>query len=136
MQLCPNKTCKSKQRPDLTQLLTYTLSRRIDPLGIPTPFPEPQAGSLRWGPEPSQQCKNFFDIIVLQFVGCPLSSYRFGFTMIVPLLLSPCNFSFVLGCGVSFLGVSSVFLQMIVQQLVAILVLSQKISTHSSTLPS
>ena len=35
----------------------------------------PRLESLVWGLEPSQQCKNFFGITVLQFVGCPPSSY-------------------------------------------------------------
>ena len=48
------------------------------------------------------------------------------FTVIAPLLLSHCGFSFVFGCGVSFLVSSSVFLLMIVQQLVVILVFSQE----------
>ena len=29
----------------------------------------PRLGRLMWGLEPSQQCENFFDGIVLQFVG-------------------------------------------------------------------
>ena len=51
-----------------------------------------------------------------------------GFDIIVvaPLLLSHCGFSFVFGCGVSFLVNSSVFLLMIVQQLVVIPVLLQE----------
>ena len=51
-----------------------------------------------------------------------------GFDVIViaPLLPSHCGFSFVFGCGVSFLVSSSVFLSMIVQELVVILVLSQE----------
>ena len=50
----------------------------------------------------------------------------FDFNIISPLLPSDCDFSFVFGCGVSFLVSSSVFLSMIVQQLVVILVLSQE----------
>ena len=50
----------------------------------------------------------------------------FDFIVIVPLLLSHCGFSFVFGCGVSFLVSSSVFLLMTVQQLVVIPVLSQE----------
>ena len=50
----------------------------------------------------------------------------FDLTVIAPLLLSHCGFSFVFGCGVSFLVSSSVFLSMIVQQLVVIPVLSQE----------
>ena len=37
-------------------------------------FPEiPRLGNLLWALELLQQCKNFFGIIVLQFVGCLLS---------------------------------------------------------------
>ena len=50
----------------------------------------------------------------------------FDFIVIVPFLPSHCGFSFVFGCGVSFLVSSSVFLSMIVQQLVVILVLSHE----------
>ena len=50
----------------------------------------------------------------------------FDFIVIVPLLLSHCGFSFVFVCGISFLVSSTVFLLMIVQQLVVILVLSQE----------
>ena len=50
----------------------------------------------------------------------------FDFTVIAPLLPSRFGFSFVFGCGVSFLVSSSVLLSMIVQQLVVILVFSQE----------
>ena len=61
----------------------------------------------------------------------------FDFTVIVPLLPSHCGFSFVFGCGVSFLVSSSVFPSMIVQQLVVILVFSQEVvRAHPSSLPS
>ena len=61
----------------------------------------------------------------------------FDFTVIVPLLPSHCGFSFVFGCGVSFLVSYSVFLSMIVQQLVVILVFSQEgVRARPSTLPS
>ena len=50
----------------------------------------------------------------------------FDFIVIAPLLPSPCSFSFVFGCGVSFLLSSSVFLSLMVQQLVVIPVLSQE----------
>ena len=50
----------------------------------------------------------------------------FDFIVIAPLLPSHCGFSFVFGCGVSFLVSSSVFLSMTVQQLVVIPVLSQE----------
>ena len=61
----------------------------------------------------------------------------FDFIVIAPLLASHYDFSFVFGCGVSFLVNSSVFLSMIVQQLVVILVLSQEgVSARPSTPPS
>ena len=61
----------------------------------------------------------------------------FVFIVIVPLLLSHCGFSFVFGCGVSFYVSSSVFLSVIVQQLVVIPVLSQEgVSACPSTLLS
>ena len=61
----------------------------------------------------------------------------FGFTVIAPFLPSHCGFSFVFQCGVSFLVSSSVFLSMIVQQLVVILVFSQEgVRAQPSTLPS
>ena len=61
----------------------------------------------------------------------------FDFTVIAPLLPSYCGFSFVFGCGVSFLVCSSVFLSMIVQQLVVILVFLQEgVRARPSTPPS
>ena len=60
----------------------------------------------------------------------------FDFIVIAPLLPSRCGFSFVFGHGLSFL-VSSVFLLMIVQQLVVIPVLSQEgVRARPSTPPS
>ena len=59
------------------------------------------------------------------------------FTVIAPLLPSHCGFSFVFGCKVSFLVSSSVFLLMIVQQLVVILVFLQEgVRARPSTPPS
>ena len=61
----------------------------------------------------------------------------FDFIVIAPLLPSHCGFSFVFGCGVSFLVTSSVFLSVIVQQLVVILVLLQEgVRARPSTPPS
>ena len=66
-----------------------------------------------------------------------LSVMGFDFIVLVPLLPSHCGFSFVFGCRVSILVSYSVFLLMIVQQLVVILVLSQEgVSTDPSTVPS
>ena len=59
----------------------------------------------------------------------------FDFAEIAPLLPSHCGFSFVF--GVSFLVSSSVFLSVIVQQLVVILVFSQEgVRTRPSTPPT
>ena len=61
----------------------------------------------------------------------------FDFIVIVPLLPSHCGIPFIFGCGVSFLVSSSVFLLMIVQQLVVIPVLSQEgVRPRPSALPS
>ena len=59
----------------------------------------------------------------------------FDFIVIAPFLPSHCGFSFVFGCGVSFLVISSVL--MILQQLVVIPVLLQEgVSACPYTLPS
>ena len=90
-----------------------------------------------WGSEPSLQWVDFCSIRVLQFVSQPPAVMGFDFIVIAPLLPSLCGFSFVFGCGVSFLVSSSVFLLMIVQQLVVILVFSQEgVRAHPSTLPT
>ena len=57
----------------------------------------------------------------------------FDFIVIAPLLPSHCSFSFVFGCEVSFLVGSSVFLSIVVQQLVVISVL---LKNEVSVLPS
>ena len=97
----------------------------------------PKLGSLTWGSVPSLQWVGFCDISVLQFVSHPPSSYGIWFycdcappTVSFWLLLCLCIW------GV-FLVNSSVFLSMIVQQLVVIPVLSLKgVSTRPSTLSS
>ena len=48
---------------------------KSDPLGIPCPFLNPQAEKPDGGLDTLQQEENFFDITILQFVGCPLSGY-------------------------------------------------------------
>lgn len=62
-------------------------------LGISSPLADPMVGDLM-GLELSQQCNNFFGIIVLQLVGHPLSRYGIWFNVIAPLLPSHCGFSF------------------------------------------
>ena len=66
-----------------------------------------------------------------------LASMRLDFTVTVPLLPSDRGFFFVFGPGYPFLVGSSIFLLMVVQQLVVISVLSQEeIRAHPSTQPS
>ena len=61
----------------------------------------------------------------------------FDFIVIAPLLPSHFGFSFFFGCGVSFLVSASVFISMIVQQLVVMPVLLQEgVRACPSTLPS
>ena len=89
-------------------------------------------GSLMQGLEPLQQCENFFGIIVSQFVVYPPGGYMIWIyhncappTISLQLLLCPWMW------GIFFVVGSSVFLSMVVQQLVVILVLWQEMSTHS-----
>ena len=94
-------------------------------------------GSLTWGSEPSLQWVDFCGISVLQFVSHPPSSYGIWFycdsappTVSLWLLLCLCMW------GIFFVS-SSVFLSMIVQQLVVILVFSKEgVRACPSTRPS
>ena len=86
----------------------------------------PRLGSLTWGSEPSLQWIYFCGISVLQFVGHPPSSYGIWFycdctPRTISLWLLLCLWMW----GI-FLVSSSVFLLMIVHQLVVIPVLSQE----------
>ena len=90
-----------------------------------------------WSSEHSQQRENLLGLLLFSSLWVThLAGMGFDFIMIVPLLQSHCSFFFVFGCGVSFLVCSSVLLSMVVQQLVAVLVLSQEMSALSSTPPS
>ena len=97
----------------------------------------PRFGSLTWGSEPSLQWVDFCGISVLQSVSHPPTSYGIWFYCdctppTVSLWLLLC-----LWMWVSFLVSSSVFLSMIVQQLVVILVFSQEgVRACPSTPPS
>ena len=73
----------------------------------------------------------FSSLWVIHLVGV-----GFDFIIIVPLLPSCCSLYFVLDLGYLFLVGSSILLSLVVQQLVAILVLSQVMSTHPSIPPS
>ena len=87
----------------------------------------PRLGSLKWGSEPSLQWVDFCGISVLQFVSHPPSGYGIWFYCdctppTVSLWLLLCLWMW----GI-FLVSSSVFLSMIVQQLVVVLVLSHQL---------
>ena len=90
----------------------------------------PRLESLMWGLEPSQLCKDFFGIIILQFVVHLPSKIRIWFygdcalpTISLKLLLCPWML------GIFFLVGSDVFLLRVIQQPVMILLLWQKMST-------
>ena len=98
-------------------------SSESDSLGIPSPL----AGSPAWGvwcgalnfhnSMRTPLLLLFSSLWVAHMVGI-----EFDFIVIVPHLPFHCGFSFVLGCEISFLVGSTVFLLVVVQQLVAILV--------------
>ena len=96
-------------------------------------------GSLKWCSELSQQCENFFGIIVLQSMGHSPGRYEIWFygdctpaIILQPLLLCLWTWDIFFW----WVPVSSCC-WLVVQQLVAILVLSQEeITTCPSTLPS
>ena len=79
----------------------------------------PRLGSLMWGPELSLQWEIFCGTVVFQFLGHAMGM-GFDFIAIAPLLPSRCGFLIVFGCRVSFLVGSSIFLSMVIQQLVVI----------------
>ena len=88
-------------------------------------------GSLIWGSEPSLQWVDFCGIIVLQFVSHPPSSYGIWFYCDCASPTISFRFLLCLLMWGIFLVSSSVFLSMIVQQLVVIPVLSQEgVSAH------
>ena len=97
----------------------------------------PRLRSLTWGSEPSLQWVDFCSISVLQSVSHPPTSYGIWFycdcaSLTVSLWLLLCLWLW----GISLVS-SSVFLLMIVHQLVVILVFSQEgVRTRPSTPPS
>ena len=129
--LCFPKSCQSSA-------VKSPQPSKSDSLGIPPPV----AGPPGW--ESDLGLRTFTPVGGLLWYKCsPVCEsptqqlWDLIFTVIAPLVPSHCGFSFVFGCGVSFLVSSSVFLSMIVQQLVVILVFPQEgVSTHPSTLPS
>ena len=110
---------------------------RSDSKGIPSPFVT-RLGSLTWGLDPSQQRENCFGIIVLRSVSHPPGRYGIWFYHdFAPPAIS-LQLLRLWACGVCFFGVgSNILLLIVVQQLVAILALSQEeMGAHPSTLPS
>ena len=89
-----------------------------------------------WCLESSNNVRTSLVLLLSSLWATNLAGMEFDFPVIVPLLQSPCSFSFVLGLEISLLVGSSVLL-LIVQQLVLILVFSQEeMSTYPSNLPS
>ena len=97
----------------------------------------PRLGSLTWGSEPSLLWVGFCGISVLQFVRHPPISYGIWFYCDCAPPTVSLWFLLCLWMWGIFLVSSSVFLPMIVQQLVVIPLLSQEgVSAHPFTPPS
>ena len=76
----------------------------------------PQLGSLTWGSEPSQQWENFFDTLILQFVGhSPGGSEIWFYGECVPPIISLKLLLCLWTGGIFFLVGSSTLLSMVVQ---------------------
>ena len=120
-----------------SSVIKYHWLLMSDFLEIPSPLTRsPGCEAWHWAQDLHNSGRAY---LVLLFSSLWVSYSRgmgLGFFMITPVLLSNCGFLFVFGHGVTFLIGSSVLLLMVVQQLVAILELLQKISTLLSILPS
>lgn len=103
---------------------------RSDDQGIPSPFVR-TAGWVPWC-----EVQNFHNrgrtSLVFLFSSYLLRGMGFEFIVIVPLLLSCCDFHFFFERGVSFLVCSSVLLLIVVQQLVAVMV-QEEMNRHPPT---
>ena len=112
-------------------------SSRSDSLGIPSPFVRSPGWEAWCGVQNlHNSARTSLALFSRLWVTHP-ADMEFDFTVIVPLLSSCWGFFFVFGHGVSFFGGSSILPSMVVQQLVAVLVLSQEeMSSRPSTLPS
>ena len=93
-----------------------------------------RSGSVSCG----DHCSFPWVLVHTRFCLCPPRvSGRYEVLNVIAPLLPSCCFSFVLGCGVAFLGGSNILFLMVGQQLVVILVFSQeKMSTRPSTPPN
>ena len=127
--LCFPKSCK-------ILVIKSHWPSKSDFLGIPNPY----ARSLGW--EARHGTQNFHNSrrisLIFLYGLCVTHPAEIGFDFIVTALPTISRgFFLVFGCGYLFLVGSNALLSMVVQQLVAILVLSwEEMSTHFSTLPS
>ena len=114
------------------------LAFKYDSVGIPPPVVSPPGCEAWCGAQNLHS--NWWTFMVQLFSSLWVTHpavMGFDFIVTAPLLPSHCSFSFVFGCGISFLVSSRVFLLMIVQQLVVIPVLSwEGVRSPPSTLPS
>ena len=96
----------------------------------------PRLGSLMWGSEPSQQWEDFFGILCSSLWVTHTAGKGSDLVVIVPSYPLIAASSLSLEAGYLFLMGSSILLWMVVQQIVVILVLSQKErSAYPSTPP-
>ena len=105
------------------------------PWGFPVPLPNPQVGKSDEGPRTfiteQELLWNYYSKVCVTH----LLGMGFDFNLIVPLLLSCCGFSCVLGCKVSFLGVFQCPPVNSYSILVAILVFLQKKMSACPSIP-
>ena len=96
------------------------------------PLSEPQAGFL------DVRCRTFTIVGELWYFCSPVThpvGIGFEFIVIVPLLLSCCDFHFFFERGISFSVCSSILLLIVVQQLVAVMV-QEEMNRHPPTPPA
>ena len=97
------------------------------------PLSEPQAGFL------DVRCRTFTIVGELLWYFCSPVTHPVGigfeFIVIVPLLLSCCDFHFFFERGISFSVCSSILLLIVVQQLVAVMV-QEEMNRHPPTPPA
>ena len=107
------------------------LAFKSDSLGIPPPVAGPPDWEA-WHGAQNLHSSGWTSLVLLfsSLWVTHLAVLGFDFIVIAPILPSHCGFSSVFGCGVSFLMSSSIFLSMIVQQLVVIPVLLQEGVQH------
>ena len=129
--LCSPQSCES------LIIKSHWLSKS-DSLGIPCPFVRSSVWEAWWVVQNLHTSgKTCLALFFSSLWVTHSESIGFDCIMIAPLLPSCWNFFFVFGFGNLFLVGSSILLPMIVQQLVAIVMLSQEeMNTYPSVLPS